>query len=592
MGGGLSEFPALVTGQASSKSRTIVTQTPDPTSVEFESVFRELLSEALRPKTRKLLLVLDNLDRVQPSDALSIWSTLQTFLGNSDYRQADWIDRLWILIPYDGKAILRLWDGSVSDATNSTTSKLATSFLDKTFQLRFRVPSLLLSNWRRFLQDALHQALPDHQEADFHDVYRAFATKGGLETSAPTPRELKIFVNQIGALHREWREEFPLSHLACYVLLQKDAVSVYDVLHSNEDQKFLTRNIGAQWREIIAALYFGVPAQEARQLLLRRPIEVALASGDGNGLSELASIHPTAFWPVLEDSVPAGAPDWNSLAPVDLAKAATALAMSSLLDHPDSRPEEAAIRSSIQTAAAAIQAWTPFDAAMAQGMVAIGKLAGDSEGIVPALLAGISNAPVESSEEGEQGETPTDQNKRVSPSVWMSSALTVVEGLVELGLGNQMEKGITVPLSAQQWLDVSPKVMEKTSNFRLLHYFELQTIVEVDELLAQHVQPDQIDDAIVDAVHTTMATRPQNGMKNTASTVFSHLESDEVIQADQLASLLKMLRFSKTAGLISKEQDAELATNGYYLHHLHKAVSDDHAEVIAAVYVRLFEIRS
>ena len=187
--GGLAEIPALVTGKSSTESRTIVTQTPDPTSVEFEAVFRELLNEALKPKDRKLLLVIDNLDRVQPSDALSIWSTLQTFLGYSDYGRADWIDRLWVLIPYDGNAILRLWDRPGSDATNSA---LAASFLDKTFQLRFRVPQLLLSNWRGFLQKALQQAFPNHQEVDFHDVYRAFAVKGGLETSAPTPRDLKI----------------------------------------------------------------------------------------------------------------------------------------------------------------------------------------------------------------------------------------------------------------------------------------------------------------------------------------------------------------------------------------------------------------
>ena len=36
--GGLSELPALVTGQASTESLTVVTQTPDPTSVEFESI--------------------------------------------------------------------------------------------------------------------------------------------------------------------------------------------------------------------------------------------------------------------------------------------------------------------------------------------------------------------------------------------------------------------------------------------------------------------------------------------------------------------------------------------------------------------------
>ena len=220
--GGLSELPALVTGQASTESRTVVTQSPDPTSVEFESIFHDLLDEALKDKNRKLLIVVDNLDRVEPTDALSIWSTLQTFLGHREYQRPDWIERLWVLIPYDDKAILRLWDRT----SGEDNSPLAASFLNKTFQLRFRVPPLLLTNWRGFLQEALHQALPNHQETDYYGVYRAFATNGGLETSAPTPRGLKTFVNQIGALHREWQDEFPLSHLACYVLFQGDGKDV------------------------------------------------------------------------------------------------------------------------------------------------------------------------------------------------------------------------------------------------------------------------------------------------------------------------------------------------------------------------------
>jgi hypothetical protein len=88
-GGWLSELPALVTGQASTESHTMVSQSPDPTSVEFESVFRDLLDEALEPEDHKLLIVVDNLDRVEPSDALSIWSTLQTFLGHKEYQRPD-----------------------------------------------------------------------------------------------------------------------------------------------------------------------------------------------------------------------------------------------------------------------------------------------------------------------------------------------------------------------------------------------------------------------------------------------------------------------------------------------------------------------
>ena len=277
---------------------------------------------------------------------------------------------------------------------------------------------------------------------------------------------------------------------------------------------------------------------------------------------------------MLEDTVPAGADDWNSLAPADLAKAATALANSRLFDHSDGRPETAALRSTIRTAAAAVQAWIPFDAAIAQGMVAVGRLVGNSEEIVPALLAGASDALVEAPE-GEQQE-----EERVSPSVWMASAFTVIEGLVQVGLGEQMGQGIKVPLSAQQWLDVSPEVADRDPDGRLLQHFHLQAITEIDELLGEQAVPGQIDDNIVDAVRAAMATRSSNAMNNVASVVFSHLESGGGIQADQLVFMLKILRFSRSAGLITKDQYAGFATSGHYLHHLYQAASESHPEAV------------
>ena len=572
--GGLSELPALVTGQSSTESRTVVTQTPDPTSVEFESMFRDLLDEALKPQNHKLLIVVDNLDRVEPSDALSIWATLQTFLSYSDYQRPDWIDRLWVLIPYDADAIVRLWDRLGSDATKPASSSLATSFLDKTFQLRFSVPPLLLSNWREFLQEALQQAFPNHEETDFHGVYRAFAARGGLERSAPTPRQLKMFVNQIGALHREWQDQFPLSHLACYVLFQTDQKDVREALLSNSDFELLSGSIGRDWRGVIAALHFGVPVEEARQLLLREPIQVALNSGDGKALADLLSVHHTGFWSVLEDTVPAGANDWSSLAPPDLAKAATAISNSRIFDHSDDLAEAAALRSAMRTAATSTQAWAPFDDVSAAGIVAMAELVGNSDEVVAALLAAASNAPVEASEEERR-------DGDVSPIVWMSSALTVIEGLVKLGLVKQMTQVIKVPLGSEQWLDVSGKVVEKDPDGRLLQHFDLRDIEEIDELLAQRVVPGQINEDTFNAVRTAMATKSSNDMKNVTDVVFSHLESGDGIQADELAFMLKILRCSRLAGLIQDGPYGGFATNGYFLHHLYQAASENHSEAVA-----------
>ena len=564
-GEGLGEFPALVTGQASTESRTTVTRTPDPTSVEFESVFSDLLDEALKQRNRKLLLVIDNLDRVQASDALSVWSTLQTFLGHSDYRRAEWIDRLWVLIPYDGDAILRLWDRPNSDAAADTAPDPAKSFLDKTFQLRFTVPPLLLLNWRKFLHEALQEALPDHQEGDFDGVYQAFAVKGGLEKSAPTPRDLKLFVNQIGTLHRVWEDRFPLSHLACYVLLKRDVKNVRDVLLCSHDFPFASRTIGSHWREVIAALHFGVPPQEARQLLLRGPIEAALANGDGTKLPELESLHPDGFWAVLADTVPTEG--WTAMSPSNVAQFATALSESRLFDRNSSRKEVIALRSSIRTAPTDLRAWIPFDPTTVQGMLAVTRLVDDPEEIVPALLSGASNVTVEES--------------GGDPSAWMTSVFTLIKGLLDLDFAKQVEKGISVPLTADEWVTVSNELAKYDPEGQLLQYLNLRAISGIDQLLAQHIINNRTDMSIFDAANTAMMTKSSDGMITVANEAFSRIRSAQSFQVDQLVFLLKTLRHSQAAGLITQMQCEELATGGYYLHHFHRASSQRHLEAVA-----------
>ena len=309
---------------------------------------------------------------------------------------------------------------------------------------------------------------------------KLFLPREGLRGQHTPLVTLKIFVNQVGALHRVWQDEFPLSHLACYVLLQKSDESVLSRLLSIQDLTFPKRIIGDEWRGIIAALHFGVPVKEALQLLLRDPIRAALTDGDGKTLSDLESVHHDEFWSVLEDTVSAWASDWNRLDPAGLAKAAAALANSRIFDYADGRREAAVLRSTIQTTATAVKAWTPFDATTAAGIIAMVQLVGNPNEMVSALLAGASKARVEASEASEE----EGQEGEVSPSVWMSSAFTLIEGLCEHGLAQDIGTGISVRLSAQQWLDVSCEVFERDPQCRLLQYFDLQAITEVDQLLA------------------------------------------------------------------------------------------------------------
>lgn len=78
---------ALIAQKHVTDTRTETIENPNPTSVEFEEMFGSLMLEALDGHDRKLIIALDNLDRVRHTDALSILAAMQTFLQHSEHHQ-------------------------------------------------------------------------------------------------------------------------------------------------------------------------------------------------------------------------------------------------------------------------------------------------------------------------------------------------------------------------------------------------------------------------------------------------------------------------------------------------------------------------
>ena len=297
-------FLSLFSVESVTESTRETIETPDPTSVEFESTFRDLMREALgTDSTRRLVLVVDNLDRVSADDARSIWATLQTFLHHSHDNREPWLDSLWVLLPYDRDGIARLWGESATDVSDEPQPEatLADSFIDKSIQVRFEVPLPLLSDWRAYLESTLRLALPDCGEADGYTAYRLYAHRLADSDRPPSPREIKQYVNRIGALHRRWQHELPFASLSYYASLGIDGVLVADrlrrgTLPETGPAGLLDDDIDAH----LAAIAFNTNPERARQVLLGPLIDRALRQDTSDELVEL--LDRPGFWETLLQS--------------------------------------------------------------------------------------------------------------------------------------------------------------------------------------------------------------------------------------------------------------------------------------------------
>src|SRR5690606_37983802 len=124
-------------------------------------------------------------------------------------------DRFWLIVPYDAIGMGQLLDSKTLSGNGDQSS-----ILDKAFQTHFRVPSPAIKSWKDFTLDTLQTAMPDHDADEVLETYRVMRReylRNGAH-SLPSPRTVKLDVNRIGSLHRQWCDQIPLPMIGQYVV--------------------------------------------------------------------------------------------------------------------------------------------------------------------------------------------------------------------------------------------------------------------------------------------------------------------------------------------------------------------------------------
>jgi len=242
------------------KSQTL---TASPTLNQFHAEFDHLVSSITMDK-KKLLIVIDNLDRINVELAKSIWATMRTFIDYDNFRNQLWFDKVWLLVPFSPDMPKELW------------SNFSDAFVDKTFQIIFQVPSLVPSDWEIYLKGKLIEAFPKHKDEPnvFHAIYCLYSAIKVQKGHIPTPRELILFVNKIGAYHRIWQDDIPLVTQAYYVLrAERFEMNINEMLNGIFEDHNLIIYLGDNYQNDLAALQTGLGKDKAYQILLGNIIE-------------------------------------------------------------------------------------------------------------------------------------------------------------------------------------------------------------------------------------------------------------------------------------------------------------------------------
>lgn len=277
------------------------------TSIEFEEYFFEILKTVFgSPIFNKLIIIIDNLDRIDSDNALKVWSTLQTFLqerNESEFDKRANFDKVWVIVPYDPDGLNALW--------NNNTSK---SFFDKCFQLRVEVPKPVFSEWEKFTRLLVEESIPTWDKSDKKELVNILhLTRKGLNDIL-TPRELKNYINQTAYLASRWGNSMAMSSIAYYVCWRELEHQSVDTIRKNLiDNKLIDYNekevnyeenhkkgLSPTYKKDLSGLVFGVSPDRGYELLLLPEIISALNTNNFQRLSELKDQNEDGFWSLFK----------------------------------------------------------------------------------------------------------------------------------------------------------------------------------------------------------------------------------------------------------------------------------------------------
>ncbi len=268
--------------------------TENPTSIEFQQLFDELTHVLDLKGERKLILVIDNLDRIQPENAIDFWHTIKTFFDYESKKQMGRLKNVWVLVPFDPIVITgETLKGAEENRALETASRFR-SFLEKTFLTSFRIPPPINTNWRKYLLAKLTEAFPNHKELEFENILLVFSVLLDWHVSPPTFRSVSKIVNTLGSIHRQWFERHNFIVQALYVVHCMKATDIVSILGSGTSNTLLGSLNEAlfpkDWREQLISIHYNLEKDDAVEVLLRPIISRAFINGEIGELSKVTSL--------------------------------------------------------------------------------------------------------------------------------------------------------------------------------------------------------------------------------------------------------------------------------------------------------------
>lgn len=242
----------------------------EPSSTQFRKWMKEL-DESLQTH---LILVFDNMDRLPASKVQEFWAAIHSFFSEEKY------EHIRVIIPFDRKHIISAFRGE----DGGDKRCYGNDFIDKTFDVVYRVAPPTLSNWKGYLSNQWKEAFegglsPEHSITQIYD----------LLTESKTPREIIAFINDCVTTSETCSASIPNEYIALFVIgkhkINESPQKELLELSFLEPLAYKYRNEKTQ--KYLSALYYQLPPEEVLDIVYTDQLRRELEKGETTLLKSL-----------------------------------------------------------------------------------------------------------------------------------------------------------------------------------------------------------------------------------------------------------------------------------------------------------------
>jgi hypothetical protein len=296
----VSEIFNVYSDKIQERTTTETISEKEPSSKEFRDWMEDINKDL---GSNKLVIVFDNMDRLPNQKVQELWAAIHTFFAEKKY------SNIKVIIPFDREHIKSAFKkediktyptGSPEGVTQENIHCYGDDFINKTFNVVYRVSPPTMTNWIKYFNIQWKEAFGIELESDSRvtQIY-------DLLTPIQTPRNINAFINEFVSIKQIIsNNEIPDEYIALFIfgkskisnnpneeILKPTYLETLNFLYANDENL----------PKYISALYYQLPPDNALDVIYTEKLKRAMDEKNSKSIKLIQNL--PIFDKLLENAI-------------------------------------------------------------------------------------------------------------------------------------------------------------------------------------------------------------------------------------------------------------------------------------------------